>query len=887
MRTRLGRLIAAVSIALSCVVTMGVARASDVAVTRATLSNGLQVVVVHDPLAPVVTTILNYKVGSDEQQYDGQAHALEHMMFRGSRTLSTNQLMDSIGITGGNFNADTENEVTQYYFTVPSQYLDIALQLERSRASGALISQADWDRERNAITQEVTRDYSSTQFRLFNEMEERVLAGSVYAKNGLGTRHSFEKVIQAPMLRRFYDAWYRPNNAVYVIAGDVDGPSTIAKVKALFGNLPSAKLPARTPVVFKPLAHSTYTTQSDLPVTLAYVGYRFPGSDSPDFAASQILSDVLSSQRGALYDLVAAGKSYQTGFASIPFNKASVGILYTAVPVGTKADAAVQDVLAVLHHYAKTGVPADLVEAAKRRVVADRERRADSIEGLAFEWSNALAVQHLGSPDDVNAAFERVTASDVNRVLRTYVTDAHSVVGFAVPKPGAQPSSGQGNTGENVAIPPSKHEALPAFAQHVLDDLKVPAQTLNPSDMTLANGIRLIVQPEHVSRSVELYGFIDSNADIQTPPGKEGVSGVVESLLPFGTTTYSRLEFQKELDRIAATTSAGTSFSLSVLSDSFARGVDLLADEEVHPLFPQQAFAVQRAQAEKAARDEESSPDHQAHVALVNALYPAGDPERRLETAASVHGLTLDDVKAYYASVYRPDMTTIVVVGDVTPDAARAAVEHAFGTWQARGEKPHVGWPVTPLNAAASVHVPAPQREQAEVKLQELMPLRVTDPEYAQVEVINTALTGGFYSSLLYHDLREVHGYVYNVQSSATVGRTRSSFGISFGADGEKVNAAQRDIVTILKDLQTNGLSAERLQRAKALLMGVVPIREASFDGVTSVLASYAYDGLPLNQGIIEAQRELATTNDQVKAAAMKYLRPDGFVRVVTGPAPK
>jgi zinc protease len=219
--------------------------AAAVTVTRATLANGLRIVVVRDPLAPVVTTILNYEAGSDEQAIAGEAHALEHMMFRGSDTLSSAQLMDSLSITGGDFDADTQDAVTQFYFTMPAQYLDIALHLERSRATGLSLAQSQWEQERGAITQEVTQDNSNAIYRLFVKMSDRILAGTPYAKNGLGTVYDFAHTVNANNLRQFYDAWYHPNNAVYVIAGDVDGDAAIAKVKALFGSIPAAKLPAR------------------------------------------------------------------------------------------------------------------------------------------------------------------------------------------------------------------------------------------------------------------------------------------------------------------------------------------------------------------------------------------------------------------------------------------------------------------------------------------------------------------------------------------------------------------------------------------------------------------------------------------------------------------
>ena len=116
----------------------------------------MQVVVLRDTLAPVVSTWMNYLTGSDEEPITGLAHAQEHMLFRGSKTLTASQFADTTAITGGTFNADTQNEITQYFFEMPSQYLDIALNLERSRAAGVLDSQKLWDQERGAITQEVT-----------------------------------------------------------------------------------------------------------------------------------------------------------------------------------------------------------------------------------------------------------------------------------------------------------------------------------------------------------------------------------------------------------------------------------------------------------------------------------------------------------------------------------------------------------------------------------------------------------------------------------------------------------------------------------------------------------------------------------------------------------
>ena len=884
MRTLIGRL-AAVALILAASLCAR-ADAKPDGVTRATLTNGLQVIVVNDPLAPVVTTMLNYKVGSNEQSIDGQAHALEHMMFRGSKTLSVNQFMDTVGVTGGNFDADTQDSITQYFFTVPSQYLDIALRLERSRASGLSITQDQWSQERGAITQEVTQDNSNATYRLFTKMQSRMLAGTPYAKNGLGTVESFAHQIDAKNLRTFYNTWYHPNNAVFVIVGDVDGPSTIAKVKALFGDLPAAKLPTRDPVRLQPLKAAVYRDTSDQPYTAVLLGYRMPGFDSKDNAAAQIVADVLNSQRGDFFALAANGKAYGTEFFVQSYRKVSIGIAFVAVPTTTKPEDAAKWTRDIIDGYRKNGVPADLVEAAKLREIAQLEQSRTSISDLANQWSAAVAGEGLSSPDDMISDFEHVSVADVNRVLRASLDNSSAIAAYAVPKNSGRLSAGGEMAKEQVSVPPSRHEALPAFAQHVLDSLAVPKQTLSPVDMTLANGIRLIVQPEQTAHYVAVAGAILNNPQVQEPSGKEGVASIESSLLPYGTTTYDRIAYQQQLDAIAASVHAGPSFALSVPSAGFDRGMQLLADDELHPAYDPRYFGIVKTQTLQGVADEEKSPDHLAQVALTNALYPVGDPARRFETADSVKSVTLDDVKTWHAASYRPDLTTIVVIGDVTPDQAKATVEKYFGTWSATGSKPNVYASPVPLNDAKNVNVPANGRVQSSVQLIQNIDLRRTDPEWPALQVANTALTGGFYSSLLYHDLREVHGFAYYVGSSVAAGKYRSTFSVNYASDPKNVVPSQQQIVAVLSGLQKNGLEPDRLLRAKALLMGEIPIRESSFNGVGGLLIDYSLRGLPLDQNLIDSKNELDVTQDTLKAAIAKFLRPNAFVRVVTGPAP-
>jgi zinc protease len=264
-----------------------------------------------------------------------------------------------------------------------------------------------------------------------------------------------------------------------------------------------------------------------------------------------------------------------------------------------------------------------------------------------------------------------------------------------------------------------------------------------------------------------------------------------------------------------------------------------------------------------------------------------GDPVQRFATPKSVGALTLADVKSWYASAYRPDLTTIVVIGDTTPDAAKTVFEKYFSGWTATGAKPNLELPPVPPNAPNQAQVPATGRVQSSVQLVETLGLARSDPAWAPLQLANAVLTGGFYSSLLYHDLREVHGYAYDVQSRVHADRTRANFAVEYGCDPKNVLPAEAQVNAILEQLQREPIAADRLLRSKALLMGEVPIRESGYDGVTAELLHYATLGLPLNQNLVDARAELAATAESVRAALAAYVRPSAFVRVVTGPAPR
>ena len=663
---------------------------------RATLPNGMRAVIIRNTLAPVVTVETNFLVGGDETPdgFPGMAHAQEHMAFRGCAGMTADQTAAIYAQLGGRNNADTQQNITQYFATVPAGDLDVALQAQAACLHGIDDSQQEWLQERGAIEQEVARDLSNPTYKFLDRLNQDMFAGTPYAHDPLGTKNSFDSTTGA-MLKEFYSKWYTPGNAILVIVGDVDPALAMTKIRQLFGDIAGHPLPARPQVDLHPVKSETFTLDSNLPYLLGFIAYRFPGTSSPDYAASQILADVLASQRADLYGMVPAGKALAAEFGlAETYPKASVAYGLVALPAGGDGPAAIKEMRDIVAKYAQNGVPEDLVAAAIRSEVAAAEFQRTSIPGLANVWSNALAAEGRTSPDEDIEAIKRVTLADVNRVAKQYLVDQNSITATLKPVPTGQPVSGKGFGGaEEVTSAPTKPVQLPAWAVGALAQLKIPQDFVKVSDTTLPNGIRLIVKTDRTSPTVSVMGEVKHESDLETPPGEEGISGVLDGLFSYGTETLDRLAFQKALDDIAANENAGFSFSVSILKEHFSRGVQLLADNVLHPALPARAFAVVQQQTEQFVAGRLRSPGYQTSRALDLALLPTGDPALREVTPATVSKLTLEDVKQYHGAAFRPDLTTIVVIGDVTSEEAKAVIEKWFGDWKASGPKPNTTLP--------------------------------------------------------------------------------------------------------------------------------------------------------------------------------------------------
>ncbi|MGH7727577.1 MAG: M16 family metallopeptidase [Vulcanimicrobiaceae bacterium] len=861
-------------------------------VLKATLANGLRVVIVPNALAPVVATDVLYVVGSrdDPAEFPGMAHAQEHMMFRGTPNLSTAQLGTLATALGGDFDASTAATTTEFQFTVPAADLDAILRVESDRMREVLDAQSEWEAERGAIEQEVLRDQSDPSNAFFSQAQEIAFAGTPYAHDGVGTVAAFNR-LTGPEIKAFHERWYAPNNAVLVIAGDVEPQAALAQVRSYFDPIPRRAVPAQPAIHLRPLHRVVLRQETSLIYPLAALAYRFPGIADPDFLACFVLQSVLDARRGPLHRLADAGLALDAEWNAEPYvPEAQLGVAVVALPPGGDPAAMVGRVERIIADVRQNGVSPELFASTKRQLIASQEFSRNSLTSLASDWATTIGLDNEPSIAREQELIAQVTLAQVNRAARTYLDPQRAIVGELTPS---------ANAGSRAApIPPapgpekqlavtSAEVALPAWAERYVEHLSVPPSYLHPSEMGLPNGLRLIVQPETISNAVFVYGAVKNEPALQEPAGQAGVAEVFDAIFAEGTGQLARVQFETAQDDLDSAISGGTGFGMQTTPAAFDRAIALLAQNELSPRLTQSAFENARQLVLQNLATTLTSVGSIGTLRANAQLFPPESPELRQPSPDAIRALTLADVKAYASKVMRPDLTTIVVIGNVSPAAARVAIGRAFGGWQAHGPPPDLVIPPVPANAGATLRLPLPETEQSYVMLQEIVPLARSAPALVPLRVGDAILgggSGGPEQSRLFRDLRQNAGLVYSIGSDLEINDSYALFGIDYAclpANQPKISAL---VESEVRTLGQTPVGAFELALAKAALVRRGIVADGSVGTIGQTLLADAVNGVPLDRAERDAHAVVATDAEAIRAAFAQYVDPARFVQTIEGP---
>jgi zinc protease len=852
------------------------------------LANGLNVVVVEDHAAGVVQTGIWYRFGalSETPGKTGLAHGLEHMMFRGTPSLSEGGLDDVSARLGIESNANTANDYSHFYFVLPARRLDLALGIEADRMRNLLLSEHEWQLEKGAVLSEYDGDLGAPVTRLMNDLCH---AASPTPLCGLGALGSRADIVASHVsdLRRYYDRYYYPNNATLVIAGDVNPREAFAAAKHAFGSIPARPIPHERRSAPLSYRRNVIRERGDYPYTLADSVYPFSGTKDPEVGAAAIIDSVINDERSPIYEaLVLSGIAleYETSSESNLYGGLE-HVMFVLAPHHTP-DEARRAFHTALHGMLVHGIPPDLFAAAKHAAALSAVYALDSVSGLGDRVGYAVGVEQRRDPAEDDAIIAKTTLEEATEYARRIFANP-LVIGELTPehpKPGAKvlltahavsdDFSNRAPTGPIVEAPWVKAaETAPSV------DLK---SRVHPTHYVLANGLNLYVQSVHETSTVFVSGKIEGSPRFE-PLRKTGLREIVSNLMSYGSQRYDFDAQRRLTDELGASLALGTNFSAHGLARDLPQLLDLVADGEQHPTFPRRYVQLVRDHLRSVVAARRHDPDYQASHAFAKALFGAEDPTIREATEASLSSITTSDMREYARRYLRPDLTAITIVGDVMPEAAKAAVETAFAGWKNLGPTPDVSLPALTATASQVHHVPATRRL-VTVHLGQAAVARHS-PDYEAFNLLNMILGGqGTFDTRLMHELRERRGLVYSVSSTLESGRYRGTLSISFSASPEHVESATALVREQLKRLTTDPPSQAEIDRARDRLIGSSLVAEESSGTIVRRLDTIASLRLPTDAYQTLAERYGRITPAEILAVAKRYLHPQGLVTVSEGP---
>ncbi len=878
------------ALALACSLPLGASAQSgpgDGGIFTTTLRNGLRVVVVEDRAAPVVQTSVWYGFGSLQESVGktGLAHALEHMLFRGTPEISSGGLDDITARLGAQMNAETSYDYTQFYFEMPADRLDIGLFIEADRMQHAALRAAEWAIERNAVLNEIDGDDSSPFYNLLARVRAAAFPGQPAGRTPLGDRSDVARATAAD-IARYYREWYAPNNATLVVAGAVSHAVVFAKAQRYFGSVPSKKLPPKPSPNPVPARGATVEAEFPFPFEILDLAYAIPGDTQHGEPAISTLATLLENQRSPFYRaLVQSNIALAIEANSDTQLKGGLLNVFIVLNPGRSSREAQSVFQSTLDSVLQKGFDPDLVLAAKRLTMAERVYSADSIDGIGdlAGYTYGIVGERISDEDTRLAA---LTGDDLLAAARTYLSHptvvGHLTPNESPPRGNSQKSNAAASDDFSKRIP---HGPIvePAWIAAAIRTPTNERSALSPTQFTLSNGLRVIVQTKTDRPTFVLQGKIESSPAFEAP-GKEGIARLAGAVADYGSANYPFEQRRKDTDEMGAFVVTGTEFSAQGMSGDFERIVAILADGEQHPTFANPWFGIERSQVGNSLQSESNISGVMIDRAYDRLLLAGDDPTLREATSQSIGDISQADLIAYTQRYWRPDLTTIAVAGNISPQRVRSALESAFGAWQVPGAKPDPR--LMPMPPATGGHdYIGTSANQVYIRLGQPA-LSRSNPDYDAFLLLNQILGGsGAFESRLWQELRQKRGLVYSVSSSLNSDSDRGDFRIELNASPQRVVEAVEFVRQELQHLQNEPVSATELQEAKVRLAGNALLEEASSSGQVKQLMDIASNDLPLNYYGTLGERFSRITPADVQRVARAYLHPDRLVEVYAGPS--
>lgn len=873
--------------------------------TERTLSNGLRVFALPDKSATSVSVQVWYDVGGrdDPRGRSGFAHLFEHLMFKATRDMPSEMIDRLTEDVGGNNNASTDDDFTEYHEVAPANHLERLIWAEAERMGSLVIDQPTFVAERDVVKEELRGDAARPYDSLFRlDVPAASYTTSSYARSPIGSIANLDAAT-VDDVRAFHAQYYRPDNAILVVSGNFDTAQLNQWVDKYFGPIARPAWPIPHNFVAEPARgpgrrYVLHAPNTPLPAIV--LSWQLPPATDPDHAVINVLENILSGGESArlyqslvYHDQIAA----ETGVSADMRKGAGMFSVYGIVAGGKDpktVEAALRKQIGLVRD---AGVQPVELSRAKNQILTASLKQRETAEGRATTLaSDVIIEQDPHATDKRLAAIEKVTAADIQRVARRLLADDRAVTITYLPAADGAPMESV-PVAASVATtplvaPPNVPVVVAASAADRVQPPKPGAPITPvlpvPVERHLANGMRLVVIERHALPIVTAY-LVANGGSSTDPAGRAGLAGLTADLLTKGTATRSATDVVSQVETLGgaiggAAVRDGMFLTLTVKSDQLASAMRVYADVAMHPAFRPEELERERLQALDSLKVAYSEPQQLAAMVASRAIYGDGPYGRPSDgTPTSIQAIKQAEVVAGYRTFWRPDTTTLVLAGDITPDQAEKMVGGLFANWA----KPIT--PSTPLPPAAApasprmVVVDLPQTPQASVVVGRVTIAR-NDARYYPMLVAEDALGGG-YSAHLNQEIRIKRGLAYGAGTSFQARRSPGPLAASTSTK----NPTVPDVIDLIRGemtrMGTDQLAPAELDARKAGLVGAFGREIETTDGLAGYVAGLVLENVPSAEIGHYSSSVNAVTAEQVRQVSKDLIDPTPASVIVVGDA--
>lgn len=858
--------------------------APDISYQKFVLDNGLTLIVHEDHKAPIVAVNVWYHVGSknEPEGRSGFAHLFEHLMFNGSEHFNDDyfQALERVGAT--DMNGTTNEDRTNYFQNVPTSALDVALWMESDRMGHLVgaIDQGKLDEQRGVVQNEKRQGENQPYGQVWNKITAATWpANHPYSHTVIGSMDDLNAA-SLDNVKDWFKTYYGPNNAVLVVAGDVDPQTALEKVKKYFGDIPPGPPVSHFDTwVAKRTGEQREILQDRVPQARIYKVWNVPEIGNPDYNLLEVASDILSNGKTSrLYKrLVYDDQIASDVSASIDGREiASQFVIRATARPGVELSKVEQALDEELERFLTDGPTQQELDRAKMQEMASFVRGVERIGGFGGK-SDVLARSEVfeGSPDAYKkdiAEQQAATAANVQNAARKWLSDGVYILEVH-PFPELTAST-EGADRSKVPTP-----GQPPVAE--FPDLQ---------RTTLSNGMKIVLAERHGVPLVSFDLLVDAGYAADQGE-KMGTGSLTMDMLDEGTQSHSALEISDAQEMLGARLSTYSDLdasyvTLSALRDKLAPSLDLMADVVLHPSFPADELERRRAWQLASIQQEKVQPLAMALRVLPKLLYGEGHayslPLTGSGTEASVKTITRDDLVHFYQTWFKPNNATMVVAGDITMNELKPLLETRFGSWQ-RGSVPHKQLADVPQPKGGVVYLlDRPGAQQSIIFAGHLAPPRANPDEIA-IEAMNDML-GGAFTSRINMNLREDKHWAYGAFTLLWDARGQRPF---FAYAPVQTDKTKESMAEIKKELEgivgSRPITAEELEKTQKNETLSLPGQIETIGALSGRADQVVEFGLPDDYFKTYAGKIKALTLADVSGAAREIIHPDHLVWVVVG----